>query len=191
MDDSKIRSFLAVELPLGLRDELVKVHSDLKETDFKLNLVPKDNIHITIAFLGNVSKKTLVELFLKLNERLSSFEKFTIKVSGLGFFGKRSSPRALWAGIENQDELKELYNLVTDEVAQMGIELEKRDFKPHVTIARIKHAKGSRKFNEIIEEYEGKSFGDAPISKLLVMKSVLSSSGSVYSIENEVLFKAT
>ena len=121
------RCFVALELP----EELLRVVHEVREVLRKqfpdLRYVSRENLHLTLKFLGEISPELLVEV----EERLRGIRTVTIEVSlsEAGCF----APRILWVGLRGSDDFQ---RKVDDELENL-FEPEHR-FMGHVTIARAK-----------------------------------------------------
>jgi 2'-5' RNA ligase len=94
--------------------------------------VPVDNLHVTLAFLGQVQDRYLEELF-ELAGQVRS-DPFELKISQLGFWSK---PKILWIGPENiPQSISELAKLLGIVRRRMGLRADKKEFLPHISIAR-------------------------------------------------------
>ncbi|WP_096202624.1 RNA 2',3'-cyclic phosphodiesterase [Bacillus sp. FJAT-45350] len=130
--------FLAIPLEAKLKQEIGDWTSQpqLKEKlNFKKWVHPED-YHITLSFLGFAEKERLENLQNKLKPLLLSHKYFSLEVTNLGVFGKESNPRILWIDIDKEERLFELQKTVASACRSVGFELEKRPYRPHVTIAR-------------------------------------------------------
>jgi 2'-5' RNA ligase len=94
------------------------------------------------VFLGEVSP-TLVEPLTGLMEQpLAGIAPFRIGIGGLGVFPPQGAPRVLWLGLtDGVREMNELHRAAAARVAVLGIPLEDRAFRPHLTIGRWRHAR--------------------------------------------------
>src|SRR4051812_39201277 len=100
--------------------------------------IDPENYHITLRFIGDVDNHTANEVSYEL-DRLSHSEGFTIKLSHLGAFGG-DRPRALYAGVENNEALQRLQSAQERVLRRAGLEAEARKFVPHVSLARLRGA---------------------------------------------------
>ncbi|MEQ1769920.1 MAG: RNA 2',3'-cyclic phosphodiesterase [Devosia sp.] len=98
--------------------------------------IDPENYHITLRFIGDVDYHTANEVSAEL-DRLSHSEAFTVKLSHLGTFGG-DKPRALYAGIENNEALQRLQAAQERVLRRAGLEPEGRKFVPHVSLARLR-----------------------------------------------------
>ena len=98
--------------------------------------VPVEQIHLTLAFLGEV-EEAAVEL---LNEELARIQppEFHLCFGGTGCFPNRHRPRVLWLGVEPEPQLNDLVARVHAAVQACSIPQEERPFSPHITLARLK-----------------------------------------------------
>lgn len=100
--------------------------------------IEPENYHITLRFIGDVDNHTAYEVAAEL-DRLSHSEAFTIRLSHLGTFGG-DKPRALYAGVENNEALQRLQAAQERVLRRAGLEPEGRKFVPHVSLARLRGA---------------------------------------------------
>jgi 2'-5' RNA ligase len=127
-----MRLFIAIELPDDLKKTLSRLRADVPGARW----VPPEQLHLTLAFLGEVEEKTAGEL----GERLALIQTppFQLRFSGTGCFPNRHRPRVLWAGLEPNPRLTHLAARVHEAVLACGIPQEERPFSPHITLARLK-----------------------------------------------------
>jgi RNA 2',3'-cyclic 3'-phosphodiesterase len=104
----------------------------------------REQLHVTLRFLGSVAPDQVGELRRRL-ESVVSPASFSLSLSGVGVFppapSKRSPPRVLWAGLRPRDPLAAL-KLAIDQALGPDPELGNREFHPHVTLARWKDPPG-------------------------------------------------
>ncbi|MEM0360166.1 MAG: RNA 2',3'-cyclic phosphodiesterase [Candidatus Diapherotrites archaeon] len=173
-----IRVFIAVNLPEKTKDRIAsELLSWLPSEGIKA--VERENLHITMKFLGYLGEKALEETIKKL-EFAKKTKKFEIELKGIGHFHKR----VLWLGIgKGARELSELGYKIDD---ALGLRDEK--FHPHITLARNKWMKGAD-FEKTIAGLEKKNFCEAIKAESLdVMQSVLTPQGPKYSLLEKIFF---
>lgn len=131
------RLFIAVKLPTEVKQHLVKGCQMLKQKwDFS-RWVYDEDYHITLQFLGDVTKEKHEQILSVLPKCLQETEPFTLKLSGLGTFGRENQPRILWAGVSgNLASLHRLQKQVVQTMEPLGFPDEKRAYRPHITLAR-------------------------------------------------------
>ena len=95
-----------------------------------------ENIHLTLAFLGNVSERT-ARCVADAAAGVGG-EAFDLPFERYGFFPR---PRVFWTGPRRTPEpLKRLVADLQAALAPCGIEPERRAYKAHLTLARKAHA---------------------------------------------------
>ncbi len=170
--NAKIRAFVAIDIPEELKDSLLSINLDRK----MFRMVSRDNLHITLFFLGNITSRQ-IEIVEGIIGRLL-LSPFRISIVGIDVF-TRSRPRVIYAKIaEGAQALSGLYNAMKGEIGAC-CKIEEREFVPHLTIARAKGIK--RGGFEVIEKYSEKEFGAFECREIKLKRSVLSSSGPTYS----------
>ncbi len=168
MDD--MRSFIAIELPEPIRDELAKVQEELPRDGIKL--VGKENLHLTLKFLGEIDGKKVEEVRGVL--KTVSFDPFLINVHGIGVFPNERHVQVIWAGAKGK-ELELLADNVNNALAR---ECGQEPFKGHITIARVKRKLDLQSF---LEKYAHTDFGAFECTDFMLKESVLTASGPHYS----------
>ncbi len=180
----EIRAFVAIPLPKDVTEYLAEIINDLKFTfpDNSVKWVQPDNIHLTLKFLGNISKSTLHNLFEKLNtdNRLLPFD---LTINKIGAFPSLFKPQVIWVGTTSHDTLSELAQFVEKSTAMVKNENESKSFSPHLTIARLRPGVKKDHFDLIKQELHKRreinsiSFS---INCFCMYQSVLTSKGPVY-----------
>lgn len=169
------RSFVAIDLPDAVRSRLAGIGGGCPGA----RGVPEENLHVTLAFLGDVRDAALEEL----HDRLQAIRAagFDLKIEGIGTFGG-PRPRVLWAGIRPEPRLRELHKSVRRAVRGAGIELAHARFTPHVTIARFPSGLQAEPegFQRFAAAHAGLSFGPVPIRSFALCESILNPGGARY-----------
>jgi len=129
-----MRLFIAIELPAELKSTVGRLRVEIPGARW----VPAEQIHLTLAFLGEVEENCLGALSGELARiRLPSFR---LSFSGTGCFPDRRRPRVLWIGLQPEARLQQLAAKVHEVLLACGIPQEERPFSPHITLARLKMA---------------------------------------------------
>ena len=140
------RLFIAVDIPSEATRRLVDWQREFLVGDRALRMVPEDQMHVTLVFLGRLKEKELGQASAQLDE-LGMPEPFEVTANGLVGLPKGRSPRVIAAGIEAPGEplgkpdgrLKAIHDqLAAGLVAKRLYKRETRQFFPHVTIARAR-----------------------------------------------------
>jgi len=127
-----IRLFAAVELP----DEIAATLSRRQQGLPGARWHDRDKLHLTLAFYGEVAEPVAAEIDDGLADiRLGPFE---IELRGAGAFGEGDDIRAVWAGVEQSPALLDLADRCRNVGRKAGVAIEKRTYRPHVTLAYIR-----------------------------------------------------
>lgn len=141
--------FIAIPLPEKLKDQLFRWQNSLKQSLYYKQWPHRDDLHITLKFLGALDDKDVEEIKEALIE-LTSFEPFYTSVNSVGTFGNKTRPRVVWAGVHLNQQLTMLQNRVDNLTEEMGFLKDPRHYKPHITLAKKWNGPGDNKlFNEI------------------------------------------
>jgi 2'-5' RNA ligase len=179
-----LRAFIAVEIPLSIRQAVCSATSDLqKELNSLVRWVPMENMHLTLKFLGDVSPSHVDMLTQMISAEADLFECFELHLDGLGSFPSLKRPRVIYIGIQAPAVLNAVHRGIESASRRLGYESEERDFSPHLTIGRVKQNITSAEQQTIRRALEGikiGSLGTAKVNSLHLYKSDLKPTGSVY-----------
>ena len=98
----KIRTFLALKLPHTVRNKL-SVLTELisgRDKPQQIRWLPKENYHLTLAFLGNVDYFLISSLQLRLEQILSSKQVVPFRFSEITHFPFSGTPKIVAAMLE-------------------------------------------------------------------------------------------
>ncbi len=122
------RLFYAIWPEMNVQKQLVSVSKQIKMGKG----VPKDNLHITLLFLGQINAEISHSLVAGTNTIRG--KKFTLNLSEYGSF-KRSG--VFWLAPDSYPgELIKLVNNLSDLAVKNNISIDERPYRPHVTLAR-------------------------------------------------------
>lgn len=179
-----IRLFVALRLDSATRALLSSLGTSIPGA----RMVPEDQIHLTLRFIGAVDGS----VFLDIKESLAEVRSTPIilSVKGVGHFPPRGKPRVIWAGIAPAGDVIILRNRVNSALLQCGIEPEQRKFHPHITLARLNNSPAGK----IAHFLAGNSLLESPeftIDTLTLFSSNLTPKGALHSVETEYPFDLT
>ena len=129
-----MRSFIALEPPVSLREDIAALARQLKAS-VRGRFTPRENFHVTLAFLGDVTERELADAMGVLDEAASRFDPVKLAPDGLGKFG-RANDATLWLGFMQEPALMELAAFVRTGLDDAGVSFDAKSFLPHLTIAR-------------------------------------------------------
>jgi 2'-5' RNA ligase len=184
-----MRVFLAIDINESVKREMENIIKKLKRLGANARWVRPDNAHITIKFFGEISESEIELIMEKIKEGIADIIDFNIAVEKLGVFPEYGkNPRVVWAGVRVGKELEKLYNELNKRFSKIGFPEEHKEFKPHLTLCRIKNSSGLSGLKKGIAENENHSFGEISVDNIILYKSELTSNGPVYSIIRKFSF---
>jgi len=132
-----LRLFVAVSVPEHLLEALSDATGELRRRLPPSRWAPPENQHVTLKFLGSSPAHRLEEIAAGVGLVSSSHRAAMLRFAGLGTFPSRRRARVLWAGLEDESGLlRSLAAGLDDALRALGFEPEKREFTPHLTLAR-------------------------------------------------------
>jgi 2'-5' RNA ligase len=176
-----MRLFIAVEIPDEVKKKVVELISELKKVEASIKWVEEENLHITLKFLGWVEDKDLEKLISMVSQTVENYGSFKVNFSGMGTFPEGKSPRVVWVGTtEGAEALEKLAKGLENDLSSAGFRSEKREFRSHLTIGRIKEQKGVDILKAKMASIKDPNFGEAMIDRVFIMKSTLTAKGPIY-----------
>jgi len=182
----QIRSFIAIELPGGLKLELTQLETQLKtEKQPGVKWANPDNIHLTLKFLGNIGADRSGEITGAIEAAARGITPFRLKAKELGVFPNLRRVQVAWVGISGEvDKLSQLQKRLESNLASLGFTPESRPFTAHLTLARLSDRIPSderQRFGQLITNTRFNSNHNIEVDAISLMKSQLTKAGAIYS----------
>ena len=111
---------------------------------------------------------------------IDNIKPFLIQLKGTGVFPNKNYIKIIWIGIEQADSLSTISSSLNKQLENLGYKKEKRGFKPHLTIGRVKNAKGKDQLIHLIDFYKNTLFKEILVDCILLKKSTLTPKGPIY-----------
>ncbi|MDO8663906.1 MAG: 2'-5' RNA ligase family protein [Candidatus Wildermuthbacteria bacterium] len=192
------RVFIAINLPEDIKKKLADYESRWPE--LPVRWTKKDNLHLTLAFLGSLTDEELLEVCKTTKEVASRHEPFFINLTKIIYGPPKSTPRSMsssnsfprssrssaeggtprmvWVEGERSEELKKLQN---DLEKTLG-SAEGNDYTPHLTLGRLKQWEF-----QVIEPAERPEINEEinlsfEVNSIEVMESELKRTGPEYAV---------
>lgn len=181
-----VRAFIALELTSEIQNQLKQAQDGLKKAGADVKWVEPSGIHLTLKFLGNVSLELIGEIKKHLDALVKDHRRFELSISELGAFPKKEYPRVIWVGIpRGRDQTIELAKDLQERLINLGFMKEKRDFKPHLTLGRVRSNHNRSQLTKLLESVTVLP-KTMQAETLTLFKSTLTPQGAIY----EALHKA-
>ncbi|MCK4453781.1 RNA 2',3'-cyclic phosphodiesterase [Candidatus Parcubacteria bacterium] len=181
------RIFIAINLPEKIKKELLSEQEKWPELPIKW--VKPDNLHITLIFLGNINDQEILEIDKTVKGITARHQPFSINLNRICYAPpKKIPPRMVWAEGEKVKELADLKQDLEKSLIDSGINFtpENRDFRPHITLGRIKTWEWSRIEPEERPEIDEEISLNFPVNSIEMMESQLKRGGAEYAILESV-----
>ena len=133
-----MRLFTAIQLSPKMKKALVSCMHDLKKQGVEGNYVPAQNLHMTLASIGEYDNPGKVKEIMK----KVLLPEFRLSLGDKGNFGN-----ILWAGVKGNQKLKTYVRDLRAALAAEGIPFDKDKFVPHITLIRKVSAKKPYQFH--------------------------------------------
>lgn len=126
-----MRLFIAINFSEELKDLIYEKELLLENKMINGHIQSKNNLHLTLVFIGETNKpKEISDILNNMNEK-----QFDIFVKGIKYFNQRGK-RLYYLDIEKNNNLIKIYNYLFNELSLKGFDIEEREYKPHITLAR-------------------------------------------------------
>ena len=172
------RVFIGIPVDAWSQQQINKLLEPVKNSRHDLRWVPENNRHMTLAFLGDIETsvvENLVRLFDEVYRREACFK---YRLAMLTRF-PNSSGRIIALTGEPTDPLDHLYQITLDFLSGNKVEFDRKRFRPHVTLGRIKKAK------QVKTNFDKQIGITLDINRVRFYRSTLSQGGSVYQVMSE------
>ncbi len=184
-----MRLFIALPLPQEVETKLGELTTEFKERGGRVRWVRPANIHLTVRFLGDTEEDRVPKIVELIDKVAGDFPAVDVLLDRLGGFPNLKRPRVLWVGLREDEQVHELSKLARQVelgVRRLRFEKEKKGFKPHLTLGRVKDSRGCRDLTEYMEQY---TFEPLPVhlDRLVLFQSTLTPKGSVYKRLHEAM----
>ena len=176
---SGIRSFVALDLAVAVRQAIVDLQGGLKRITADVRWVRPEGLHVTLKFLGSVVPQRLQRVYETLTGAVADQPALHVRAQGLGAFPNWRRPRVVWVGLHG-DGVVELARCIDAALVPLDFEREQRAFTPHLTLGRVNSLRGWARVEEVCKAHLDDDFGESDISAVTLYRSTLQRGGAVY-----------
>ena len=180
------RAFIAILLDPETRDAVAAEVERLRPLSRAVAWVPRDNLHVTLHFLGDQTDERLADARAALDTAAAAGEPFTLGLHGLGAFPGLERPRIFWMGIaEGALAARGLQARLESGLTERGFPPETRPWHPHLTLGRVfDDRRWRREITPSLRQALAQA-GTRPVARLFIraislMKSDLGPGGARY-----------
>jgi 2'-5' RNA ligase len=128
-----MRLFIAINLLSKTKTRLIRLRDELQACSSYGKFSTPENLHLTLVFLGECDEKQVTAAKSVINA--VEVEPFSLPIERVGRF-RRDKGDIWWAGVREDKSLLDFQQRLTDRLIAAGFDLEKREYSPHITLAR-------------------------------------------------------
>lgn len=137
---------------------------------------------MTLKFLGDIPVERIEPIADSIEKAARDASPMSLSAKGIGVFPGIRRPRVLWVGIGGQfPELGRLQAAVAGGLADVGFAADKRPYKGHLTIGRIKAAVDFRQLSAALAEFSDFETASFRVDEVVLFRSQLKPDGPIYS----------
>lgn len=169
-----MRCFIALDLDKEITDKIIEIQNQIKKKAlFNGKFTEKENLHLTLKFLGEIDEGKLERVKKLLKE--VKFSRFEVEMGDIGVFSQKI-PRIIWVKL-NGRAIYDLQKQIDDKLKDL-FSIEDR-FMGHVTLARIKEIGDKKGLLDYLESIKINKI-KVDVKEFSLKKSELLRNGPVY-----------
>jgi len=175
-----MRLFIATHFPEEVLRELNSRVGTLKSRLPAASWVRPETQHLTFAFLGEQAEALVETIADPLTSALASIAKFEARLHGCGFFPNPRRARDRWIGLQPESGFERIAHAVRDVVTKHGVTLDGGEFKPHLTLMRMRDPwppASIELFTKSLKDHESAPFS---VNEVTLFSSQLNPKGAAH-----------
>lgn len=181
--ESKARLFTGLSLTPEIREYIAGVAREISEAVDDIRLVPPENLHVTLKFIGPCDWARVPDLLDSIRNA-AAYLPLHIRIGGVGAFPSVGSARVIWVGAADREgRIDKVYGNIEKGALKCGVPEEKRRYRPHVTIGRARKRPVIVP-RDLTDKFERELLLE--VNDIVLFKSDLKPTGAVYSIVERV-----
>jgi 2'-5' RNA ligase len=173
------RLFAAVKIPGKISDKIEEIRKDAYPIPNNYKWETKDKFHLTLKFLGDIEESRNDSIINALEKAAERNTKIHLTFDKFGFFKKSPVAGVLWFGFKADKNIFDIAEQTDINLNAVGFEREKRPFKPHLTLLRLKGSEDPRLLESLLSYETPRE--EFTADEIVLMKSKLLPKGSIYS----------
>jgi 2'-5' RNA ligase len=175
-----LRLFIAIPLPTEVERQLDRLLTQLRPRSNNVKWVAAKNIHLTVKFLGDTDEALVPGIKSDIDKAAAPYQPFQTTLDTIGAFPNLRRPRVIWVG--GSDPIPDAVRLADDidlRMTKLGFEREKRPFKPHLTLGRVRQGRRVDELGDYLQTFELKPI-PLLLDRIVLFKSTLTPQGAIY-----------
>ncbi len=183
-------TFIAINLSNEMKNLILKFQKELDLYVNNVHFVKKDNLHITLAFLGSISGSRLKQAIEIISAIGKDLEPFSLVLGGFGVFPEVRRAKTLWLGVDNNVLMNKFNQAICRKLSKAGFDIDERHYQPHITLARTKNSflkKETVKF--LLDKFKNINLEKIELNRFSIMESNLRPEGTIYHVIKNINLK--
>lgn len=175
-----MRLFIATHFPEAVLRDLNETVARVRPRLPAGSWVKPETQHLTFAFLGEQPETLIEKLVPPLESALGVIPRFEASLRGCGMFPNARHARVGWVGLDPEAPFGSVARAVRDVVTRAGVELDRADFRPHLTLMRVRDPWPPASidlFQRTLRDYRSEAF---PVDTVTLFSSTLNPQGAVH-----------
>lgn len=174
------RLFIALPLPAHVVEALDRLLADLRPRNRDVKWVRAESIHLTVKFLGDTDPRLIGDIGQCIDMTADEYRPIETEFDRIGAFPNLRRPNVIWVGpSEPLPEAAEMANNMNERLAELGLEPEKKQFRPHLTLGRVRRGKRVDDLAAYLESYQLPPI-PLRLDRLVLFQSTLTPTGAIY-----------
>jgi 2'-5' RNA ligase len=179
-------AFVAIRLPQSVKDSLAQLQCTLDQAQADVTWVEPHNLHVTLKFLDEISESQAQHVMSLLARVASAEPGFELGLAQPGAFPSVAAPRVMWVGLaQGQQTAARIAAAIEMGSRELGLRTEERPFAAHVTLGRVRSARGRPRLADQIRSVRWIPPAGWQVRALTLYESRLSSAGPQYVVREE------
>ena len=184
-DSPRLRLFIALPLPSEVEQKLGQIVEELRPHGGNVKWAKPGNIHLTVKFLGDTDENLVSKISQAIDGVATRSSAASAVIDTLGGFPNLKRPRVIWAGAsEGIESAGKIAREVDLAMRQLRFEKEKRPFKAHLTLGRVRQGRSVDELTGVLQRYRLEPI-PLLLDRLTLFKSTLTPTGPIYDILHE------
>ena len=178
-----MRLFIATSFPPEVLRDLNDRAAQYKPKLPAASWVRPETQHLTLAFLGEQKDSIIDQIDAPLREALSKAAKFEATLFGCGFFPNPRHARVGWVGLDPESKFTEIAQLVRNAVTKQGVTLDSVEFKPHLTLLRVRDPWPPASIDLFCRSFRDYRSASFEVAHVTLFSSQLSPKGAIHTAQ--------
>ncbi|MBI3408884.1 MAG: RNA 2',3'-cyclic phosphodiesterase [Planctomycetes bacterium] len=180
----RVRTFIAIDPGRPIQDRLVSLQENLARTGVQVKWVERDNLHVTLLFLGEVDDRDVPAVCRAVEDGVKQHKPFELTVEKAGCFPNLRRPRVLWVGVGGgAQEVAAIHHALEPPLLELGCyRREERQYTPHITLGRVRSERPMDELAAALVKQQSWKAGETVMREVQVMSSELTPAGPLYTV---------